>query len=197
MKWIIAFLCLMLVACDTGGGSDASEEDLTGALLIVEDMPAGWSIEEDAGDDDGDVVGQFCNVAPVNELIDADAEAERRFTAGESGPFFTQLLTAMEYESDAEAGMDRIREALGCGEWTDAEADTTWTISEISFPDLGEETAAYRFSTTNGSSSTNGNVVAIRDGGVVLLVVHIELGELNSGLTEELTRKAFDKAQGM
>ena len=194
MKWMIGFLCLVLVACDTGSGSDASEEDLTGALLALEDMPSGWSIDAAGGDDDA-VANQFCNVAPLDGLLDADAEAERRFTAGESGPFFTQRLAAMEFASDAEDGMDRIREAFGCGEWTDAEADATWTIAEVSFPDLGDETAAYRFSTTAGSVTTNGNAVAIREGGVVLLVVHIELGELDSGLTEELTRKAFDKAQ--
>ena len=193
MKWLIGLLCLLLVlvACDTGGGSDASEEDLTSALLTVEDMPSGWTI-----DDNVDDAIQVCNAALFDELIDPDAEAKRHFTTGETGPFLTQHLAALEYEDDAIDGIDRIREAFGCGEWTDASSGTTWTISETTFPDLGDETAAYHVSSTGTDGvPTNGTAVVIRDGGVILLVVHVALGELDSSVTEELTREAFDKAR--
>ena len=199
LKWLIGLPCLLLVlvlvlvACDTGGGSDASDEDLTGALLTVEDMPSRWSIDEEGSSD----TTQVCNAPPLGELIDPDAEAERRFTTGETGPLLTQHLVALEYEDDAMNGIDRIREAFDCGEWTDSETDTTWTIAETAFPELGDETAAYRFSTTGTDNdiSTNGNAIVIRDGGVILLVVHVAPGEIDASVTEEITRTAFDKAE--
>ena len=196
MTWLIGFLCLLLVlvlvACDTGGGSDASDEDLTRALLAVEDMPSGWTIDEDSRSGDAT---QVCNTTPMDEVIAPDAAAERAFTGGETGPFLTQHLIALEYEDDAMNGIDRIREAFGCGEWTDPETDTTWTIAETAFPDLGDETTAYRLSTTGTDNdvSMDGNAVVIRDGGVILLVVHVVSGEIDSSVTEELIRTAFDK----
>lgn len=194
MRWLLAVLCLTLVACGgDGGGSDVSEEDLTGALLALEDMPSGWSVEPpDEDDEDDDAT--FCDAAPLAEEIDADATAERDFSGGEAGPFFTQLLSSMD-EDEAENGMDYIRDSFDCGEWTDPEDDTVWSLAEISFPDMGDDTAAYRLSTTAGIFTANGNVIIVRDGGLLLMVVHVAIGNLDSELTEELTQKALDKAQ--
>lgn len=197
MRWLMVLVFVLgLAACgDSGGGSDVSEEELTDALLALEDMPSGWSVEP-PDEDDGDDDATFCDAEPLTEEIDADASAERDFSAGEAGPFLFELLAAMS-EDEASRGVDYVRDAFDCGEWTDPEDDTVWNISEISFPEMGDETAAYRLSTTAGIFSANGNVVVVRNGGVLMMLVHVELGELDSELTEEMARKAFTKSQGI
>ena len=89
-----------------------------------------------------------------------------------------------------------------CGEWTEEDDGTTteWTLREISFPDLGRESVAFRMSTVTFLGPLKSELVIVRHspwfGGDT--VIHIaglsSLGSADNSL-EELVRLADDKAR--
>jgi hypothetical protein len=88
--------------------------------------------------------------------------------------------------------MKFIRDTYNCGKWTDPDG-TEYTISEMSFPDLEDDTIAFDFTGSDGTFSLEGNVVFIRKGDVVCYVAVAGLNSVDSSVTEELARKAAKK----
>lgn len=166
--------------------------------MQLNDLPAGWIVWIDEDDDEDDSSGtNFCDAPDFEEQLDAEAhaEAEAQYAAGELGPFLMQMATSLS-ERDAELGMDRMREAFSCEEWTEIDDDGNeilWTFSEMSFPPVGDEVFARRIEMTVQGFPFAIDLVIVRDRGFVVLTMHFGLFSVDSSLTEDLIRATLER----
>jgi hypothetical protein len=140
-----------------------SDKEAKGALPGVAQMPSGWSVdpdntlgddEDDSDDDDDD---DTTTPAKCQELFDTLDQANEddpvgnasvTFTQGGFGPFLGVDISSFEDDVNDES-LGRALDTLGeCPKFTvdthDGEAPTTYTVSPLSFANVGEETAAFR-----------------------------------------------------
>ena len=189
---------------DEAEGVEAVEitaEELSAALLTLDDMPTGWTIsppDEDDDDDGTELCGQ-----EFGEVAEAVDRAEASFNQSDLGPFIVQTLGLFR-EGEAGQNLALFVEAAGsCSEWTavDSEGEeTNWRISALSFPKFGDETFAFRLSsdpTIIGIVTVD--AIIVRRGDVILLLAHLAFGfeGVDSELTESLTRIADEKLENI
>lgn len=175
--------------------TSAAPAALDAVVLQLTDMPTGWSVAPpDEDDDDSD---DFCDGAdPFNE-IEPKEDAESNFQQSEFGPFASS--GASIYEDDDQAGevLDLLADmANDCQSFTQVEDDgteTEYTITPLSFPDLGDDTFAFRMSATTFLGPLTLDGVAVRDGDLVVTIVHGGIGAVDSALTESLMRDMLDR----
>jgi hypothetical protein len=166
---------------------------LNEVIVQLGDLPTGWSpsAPEDDGEDDS-----FCEGHDPLNQIEPTEEAESSFQQSDFGPFV--FAGAGTYTGDqASEVMDAFAEtADACQSFTETDedgAETTYTISPLSFPDLSDDTFAFRMSATSPLGPFNLDVAAVRKGTVVLIIVNGGLGAADSALTEKLMRTMVDR----
>ncbi len=134
-------LALALTACggdDTGAGSDASptsapvpsDAELSGALLTVEDLPAGYAETPVEEDDDNSIFDGSCleNVSKFSEQVGSDpvSESETEFTA-EQPDGEAQVSSSLDVyadEDDVTAAFGAFFESMqGCDNVSFTDAD--------------------------------------------------------------------------
>ena len=89
-----------------------------------------------------------------------------------------------------------------CGRFTATvgKASLPVTISAIPFPSVGEETAAVQVNITvpaYNNITVSCDMVAIRHGGTVVVVVNLDYPVLKKGLTQSVTQDAYAKAAAL
>ncbi len=191
----------------------STSEDLTNALLTLSDMPSGWAVDDSSGwavddsgvDEDDDDDQSLCEEVNLDHLEGLEAATARAlFSMGQLGPFLIQSLTTFEERDDAETVMNGFRQTIeGCREWVEDEDGTIvkWTLREISFPDLGEDSVAFRMSTMTPFGPMKADYVAVRYsprfGGdaVINMVMLTGFGVMAEIDLEELVRMSDDKAR--
>lgn len=163
-----------------------TQERLREALLTVEDLPVGYSVwtdEDDDQNDDEPCEGRFENVS------EATVEAEASFSKGSFGPFLAHALGAFDQEATAKKAMAVVRAGLNdCQTYETTDEDgtvTTVRLTPLSFPKFGDETFALRL-TAEGPFSASGDIIFMRRGPAVALVLHIAL--LAGADTDETVR---------
>jgi hypothetical protein len=183
-----------------------TQRQLESALLTVEDMPTGWSVDTSEDSDSEDVVEPAeCGALfeTLDKAPDPVAKAEAAFTAGGLGPFLEHGVTSFE-ESTADQ-LDLVVDTLNqCPEFssTDAEGVTTeFTTAPLSFPNLGDRTLALRFQGSTGGIDVvvDALFIAIGSNGISIVVgglVPMEGQELESIATTavEKLNDAIDNA---
>lgn len=163
-------------------------------VVQLSDMPTGWAVsppEEEESDD------AFCDgLDPFNEVTPQD-EAESTFQQSDFGPFVASGASLYKDDDEAAGVMDRLTDmANTCQSFTQPEDDgteTEYTISALSFPDLGDDTFAFRMAGTTAFGPLNLDVVAVRDGALVLAVINGGLGAADSELTESLMQTMAER----
>ena len=187
------------------GGQKATAEQRKAALLTVEDMPTGWSIDEDDDDDSGPF-GEGC--APLTALEkkypDEGDDAEIAFTQGELGPLFGEEVSSLDTADEVSTRIADLKEALGeCPSFTykdDRGATQRVTIAPVSFPTVGDESFAVRISVTFRGGRLGMTVVTARVRNHVLVMTGMTLttvagsSQLPPKELEELVGKAVEKA---
>jgi hypothetical protein len=192
--------------------SAADEAKLKSALLAVSDLPTGWTAApaEAEGEGEGDE-----SITPCGQNLDAyedesGATAEASFQKSELGDqLFTGLASFASGEA-ASASAKKVNDIFtSCGTWSEDDPDGThyeYRAEPVSFPTLGEETFAFRL-TINVTGSSDGtpisaqgagNVITIRRGANLEVLLHLALGllgpaNLDSAETETIARKADTK----
>ena len=161
--------------------------DLDSLLLTLDDMPAGWTMSP-IGDLGGDSI--VCDAPSITDVFGEFPEAEVRFEAGELGPLIHESISQFT-DKIAEEVLAHLRDNADCGEWVDD--DTTWQISGMSFPDLGDECLAYRMTTESDGFTILIDAVFVRAGDLILYVAHLGVNQVDSDLTVEMVEKALDK----
>jgi hypothetical protein len=146
-----------IVGTAAGGVSATTppnDPELEALLLTVDDLPTGWAIESfgtfsDGGDDDGD--GDECgsDIIPGLGDVDDNPTASVDFSSGGELPeinLFSQLIIDVGDGDAAEQFIEAVPEVLSeCPLTVDDEGAET-SVSEMSFPDLGDASIAYEIS---------------------------------------------------
>jgi hypothetical protein len=138
---------------DTEPTETADAGELDRFLLSVDDLPAGWMEIDDEFVDEEEIVDMAedqpfdapCGIEPLDESVDAIAEAERSFQGSELGPFFSQMLMQFGSADEAREVMDVMRELFACEEWTESDEfgeEVTFTVDEVPFDDVGDDAFA-------------------------------------------------------
>ncbi len=177
----------------TAPAEDAEERPLEDVVLQLSDLPTGWSAAPAEEDDDE----SFCDGRdPFNEIEPQD-EAESTFQQSELGPFV--VSAASRYSDDAEAAevLDLLADvAEACQSFSVTEDDgseTEYTITPLSFPELGDDTFAFRMSATTVLGPITLDLAAVQEGPIVVSVGNGGLGSADGELTEALMRTMVDR----
>lgn len=153
----------------TTEAEELTEADMAALLLDTADLPPGWAAEVSSPDDDDDSGDIAC---PAGQGIDEveGPEAEAEFSKGQTGPFALQSVIAPD---DAELGMTQTVESLDLcigSTWEVPDEDgsiTTLTMSALSAPQVGDESAGYRIVGERADGTFTLDVVVVRVGDVL------------------------------
>lgn len=206
---------LILTGC--GGTDDASEPkantkpasstvtaaDLRSALLTTADLPTGYAVgatpagTDTAGTPDDAACAAalkgFKNSATVGK--DA-AKADIQFAAGDAGPFLLESVVWLKGGAAA-TGFATFRSALAkCDSWTMAQPDGTKsavTLAPTTFPKLGDDSYAYRLTIQLGALSVGSNLVVLRVGNALCVLVHSGVPNVPAADTAAAGRTAATK----
>ena len=174
--------------------STVSEDGLSRALLTISDMPTGWTTSPPETDEDEG----FCGVEFESTAL---FDIEVGFQQSVTGPFAGHRLQAFppgEAQRSFEAGVER---ASSCGEFTITNDDGTvniWQVSPLSFPEVGDDTFAFRASTEVALfGSVTVDLVAFRRGDFISVLAFSVLGfgSPDPELAERLVRLADERLQ--
>ncbi|MFS0883631.1 hypothetical protein [Aeromicrobium sp. 179-A 4D2 NHS] len=149
--------------------------DIDDALLTVDDLPAGWSVDPD-GSDDGDD-SKTSSDSPECDLLVAAMEAdddsgatpvgegEATFRKSKRGPFLLQSITSFE-GNEAKKSVKAFRTAFEtCDSFTETGDDgtkVTFKVSPMAFPSLGDDTVALRLSARSAGIRVVAPLIVVR-----------------------------------
>jgi hypothetical protein len=190
-------------AAEGTGGKSLTEAELKAALLTVQELPTGYTLDTspDDDDDDGDVDGasKECSdrFKALSEANDADksSEAEVSFEGG-FGVILEQSLESYEDDDVVEERFDQFVEVLNdCPTFTQTDEEggkTEFTIGPLSFPKLGDDTIALniKFATSDFNGALN--LVTVRLGRNVMSVTQGGL-TADAAVLEEVARTGLNK----
>ncbi|WP_350275660.1 sensor domain-containing protein [Kribbella sp. HUAS MG21] len=135
---------------------------LAKALLVLADLPPGFSIEKDAAGDDADVTvsSKDSRCAKLVAFTNADnppgskASAGQSYSGGAQGPFIDETIDAMGSPAAAQALQKSFRQAVtACRTMSlkvPGEGTSPISVREVSAPDVGTDPVAVRFTATAG-----------------------------------------------
>jgi hypothetical protein len=168
------------------------------ALLKIEDMPTGWTVDTTTSSSNSASSGA-CGVRNALQRPERLTSADSQFTKGSLGPNLSETLTVYQ-AGTAKRVWDEVTAVLKtCTEYTSTNADgttITFKLTPLSFPKLGDDTFALRLTADValfGSASVD--AIYVRYGDVFLTVVHLSIGltSVDTTLTEQVVRKAEAK----
>jgi hypothetical protein len=185
---------------EDGAGEALNAEQAEAALLTVEDLPTGWSVdasEETDSEDTTDPAECAALFDSLSEAADPLAEAKANFTAGGVGPFLVHAVAS--HEADLTDHIGKIADALDqCPEFsmTDAEGVTTeFTTAPLSFPNLGERTLAVRLQGSTPDLDVAFDVVWIAIGQNGITLVAGGILPMQGSEIEDLATRAVQKLE--
>lgn len=162
--------------------------ELTKALLALPDLPAGFSIDAAAEEDDSKLSSKDARCKDLVLLFNAKASpgakasATRSFTAGQQGPFFDQELDAMGSPAAVTVLLTRVRTAIKSCKQAKLNipgvGSSTMMISEISVPKAGTNPVGARFAADGGALDGFEAVFAFTGIGDVVLAMSFDVGDI-------------------
>lgn len=155
--------------------------DLAGALLRLEDMPAGWVEDTD--------VSRSVDDASCSRMFRFPDNAVLSYFFGDAdyGPFATHALYSYVTVDRAESYMQKVRNRLaGCATSVDFEGWTT-TRQLMSFTEFGDEMLAFRVVDTHTETGTVwiSEYVLVRYGSSISGTYHQDWASVFTFRTEE------------
>lgn len=181
----------------------AASGDLDDLVLTLDDMPSGWTTapELSEGDDD-DTAGSdtsFCGVDDAELDIDDEAtrSAEAAFKESDFGPFVLHAIGEVPDPAVAEQALDTMLDAASqCEEWTETDdegAEITYSISPLSFDNVGDDTIAFRMSADTEMMPLTIDMVMWKQGSYLSLVSVFGVG---GGSDADLLTELVEEAAG-
>lgn len=172
-------------------GRELTSEEAKAALPPVSALPTGWSVDpentlnddsESDAESEGTIQPAECQTImdDLSEEQDQEptGEASTTYTAGMLGPFLGVEINSFADEVP-EDSFKKVLDALStCSEITSTEDGTTTTfkISSLSFPNLGEESAAIRMSGESEGMAVGLDMVVIRAGHNIVTLSQASVG---------------------
>lgn len=138
-------------------------KDLKKALISVDDLPSGWSVDASSGAGGDQPASSSSNpkcarlnaLLKTNDLAGSQARAETNFSAGADGPFVSQRIDALGSTAAATATVRKISTlAAGCDAVTlriPGQGSSKMTISQVSAPKVGGKPYALRLAAKGGA----------------------------------------------
>ncbi|GAB2630736.1 hypothetical protein [Kribbella swartbergensis] len=174
---------------------------LTKALLALEDLPAGFAVEPDTGEDDGGGLSSTnSKCAKLVRLFNAEQSpgakvmVERGFSGGQNGPFVGERLEAMssaKATSDLLAATRAAVKACPKAKLTiDGAGTSTVAVTEVAAPKAGTSPVAVRLAAESGPLAGLEVVFAFAGLGDVLLSMNFDSSDI-----EEPVLAAVEKAK--
>ena len=169
---------------------------LHGVLLTVEDLPPGYTVSPPDEDDGYDTDDAYCDGADPAKTVPPAREEEVGFRKGSVGPFLNQSILQYTTTDEAQRYMAEFREILDrCSSYdqTDEDGETsTVTVTTMPFDRVGDDTLAMKF-TVQGAFPFSGDMVFVREDGIVLAVATMVLDSADPGDTIEAVARAHQK----
>lgn len=170
-------------------GRELTDAQAKAALPAVSALPTGWSVDpenslndESDGDSTATIEPAECQ-AIMDDLGDESddeptGKASRTYTAGMLGPFMGVEISSYADEVPDDVFKKTLDALTACPELTSTEdgVATTFTTSSLSFPNLGEESAAIRMAATSDGMPVGLDMVFIRAGHTIVSVSTATVG---------------------
>ncbi|MEV0284820.1 MULTISPECIES: hypothetical protein [unclassified Kribbella] len=135
---------------------------LAKALLALEDLPAGFSIETGDSGEDGDVTlaskdprcARLVTLSNADTLPGSKASATKSYSGGAQGPFIDESLDALGSTAAVQAFQKSFKQAVAaCRTMTlsiPGEGRSPISVREVSAPRAGTDPVAVRFTASSG-----------------------------------------------
>jgi hypothetical protein len=173
-------------------------EQAKGALLAASDLPTGWVAELDTGAVKKDSSGDYDECPAYDAAMQKVSRADdiaADFTAPDGSDFSEALLPLAE--EDAKDLFAEFSAAVtACKKLTTKTDDGVafdMHFMALSFPQLADETFAFRTTATVLGRTMNLDMAMARRGGVLAFIVQQASETIDTGLTEEVARRAVTK----
>lgn len=205
----IAFLAAPIlafaVACGGGGESAPAEppdrDAIAAARLVLGDLPSGYAASRANSLDDE------LEVCDIGEAAEAgvDVDVASRFLKDSDDSIVNQGFVIYE-QGTAKAAFAEVAKILkACTTWRQGgeRFGTTYKVTQISLPKLGDESVAVRVEADNipVTGSFRGDFVYARYGDVVMVFSNIgkktAATKQDPKLTETLAKKAMENLKGI
>lgn len=138
-------------------------DDLKKALISIDDLPSGWSVETGSGDGGDQPSSSTTNprctelnaILNANDLAGSRAHATTSFSGGGDGPFVSQRIDSLGSTTAATQAVQKIRTATtGCDAVTlrlPGQGSSKMRISQVSAPRVGGQPYALRLAASGGA----------------------------------------------
>ncbi|WP_436528313.1 hypothetical protein [Actinoplanes sp. HUAS TT8] len=218
-RWVAAaaLLVTVLTGCDAGDERARTTDDadtvaaagqvplrtLTveqarGALLTAADLPTGWTVKPGTDSPKKDTTGQYAQCPAYDAVMPKVSQADTvdsDFTAPDGADLSEALLPMPE--ADAKDLCAEFSAAVtACKKLSDQTDDGVpfdMYFLALSFPQLADETFAFRATATVFGKTMNFDTTVVRRGGVLVVIVQQAGATIDTGLTEDVARRAVTK----
>lgn len=185
-------------------GRELTTDEAKAALPQVSSLPTGWSVDADnsLNDDSDEDSKATIEPAKCQALQDGMAEyrekqgepsaqASRTYTGGGLGPFMGVEISSFADEIPDDMLKKSLDALSACPEFTSTEdgQSTTFKTSSLSFPNLGDESVAFRMNAESDGMPIEMTFVYIRAGHNGIAVSHAAVGAA-SGAAEDVEKLA-------
>jgi hypothetical protein len=174
----------------------AGAVNLSGKLLVVTDLPAGWAVDSSTGNGSGGVAS--CKAINSGAWQTLPSSAEAQFTQGALGPFLDEKLAGGSRGQVDAAWQSFAKATADCSTFTgpDSSGGTdSFTLAGLSFPSYGDGTYALAVSVKSSAGlGASGDIVVVRKGTVLVEVILIGLAGVPVSTAEDVVSKAAGKA---
>jgi hypothetical protein len=173
-------------------------EQAKSALLAATDLPTGWTAEPDAGAPKKDSSGDYEQCPAYEAVMQKVSQADHVSTdlTAPDGSEVSETLLPMA-EADAKGLLASFPAAVTACKKLTAKTDTGAPFDmyflALSFPQLADETFAFRTTATVLGRTVNLDMAIVRRGGVLLFIVQRSGETIDTALTEEVARRAVTK----
>jgi hypothetical protein len=207
----IAALALALVAtaagCSSSGTGSNSGSPTAGAvaptiqqlkaqLLVLQDLPTGWATAPNDSSSSSSSDSTCKGGAALGNSVAGSGgkSAEVTFKQASSSLVPTELLEAVGYDPDASARFSTIQKVFdSCKPNLSTGDSASLTIGQMSFPTVGDQSAAWLISGNASFLSISAPIVLFRKGNYVVLLTQIGGGSDGATSLQAIANKAADK----
>lgn len=176
-----------------GAPPGLSAADLKGMLLTVSDLPTGWSVDNSSKSSADDTTNGFACMQPIEDENKNLPNAGITFVQGS----LPQMVEGLTYDGPTVAKRfdDAVKTLDGCTDVSIASNGQTakGSIGAMSFPTVGDESAAYAANLDLGGVSVGIDLVIARKGDVALVMFLVDGGSPDTTMLQTSATKALAK----
>ncbi len=172
-------------------GPAAPTSGLARALLPLSELPPGFkTMDESSAQGDVDTT-RYCDTTRTYRVV---ARARAQFGQGPQDPVIYHIVATFA-PGEAQRGLDETRELFRtCAAWQETAQDgsvISYRAALLPFPDLGDQTLAFRVDVESRSGTSQVTVVQVRRGDTTSSVLYAGLGKAaaDMALLERLARR--------